>query len=68
MNMYIYIYIYTSHHRHYGLVVLFYGASKLFGSFNTELSHFSLICFYGKSTIVGYLTPNPFLYIKTVLF
>ena len=29
---------------------------------------FGLIWFYGISTIVGYLMPNPFLYIKTVLF
>ena len=28
----------------------------------------SLVWFYGISTIVGYLMPNPFLYIKTVLF
>ena len=24
--------------------------------------------FYGTSTILGYIMPNPFLYIKTVLF
>ena len=27
-----------------------------------------LVWFYGISTIVGYLMPNPFLYISTVLF
>ena len=27
-----------------------------------------LVWFYGTSTIVGYLMPNPFSYIKTVLF
>ena len=32
------------------------------------LQGFSLVWFYGTSTIIGYLTPNPFLYIKTVLF
>ena len=29
---------------------------------------FGLVYFYGISTIVGYLMPNPFLYILTVLF
>ena len=29
---------------------------------------FGLVWFYGTSTIVGYLMPNSFLYIKTVLF
>ena len=29
---------------------------------------FGLIWFYGISIIVGYLMPNPFLYIKTVLY
>ena len=29
---------------------------------------FDLVWFYGTSTIVGYLIPNPFLNIKTVLF
>ena len=28
----------------------------------------SLVWFYGISTIIGYLMPNPFLYIQTVLF
>ena len=28
----------------------------------------SLVCFNGISTIVSYLMPNPFLFIKTVLF
>ena len=29
---------------------------------------FGLVCFYSTSTIIGYLMPNPFLYIQTVLF
>ena len=33
-----------------------------------ELSLFCLVWFYGLSTIVGYLMPNPLLYIKTVPF
>ena len=48
--------------------VLFYGVSTLFGLFNAELSHFSLIWFYGISTIVGYLMPNPFIYINIYIY
>ena len=44
-------------------VFLFYGVSTLFGLFNTEFSHLGLVWFYDISTIVGYLMPNPFLYI-----
>ena len=29
---------------------------------------FGLVWFYGTSTIVGYLMPNPFLYIQTFLY
>ena len=51
-----------------GWLVLFYVISTLFGSFNTELSHFVsfFLSFffrvYGISTLVGHLMPNPFLY------
>ena len=41
----------------------FYSVSTLFELFNTELSHFGLVWFYGISTIVGYLMQDPFLYI-----
>ena len=33
-----------------------------------SLIWFNLVWFYGMSTTVGYLMPNSFLYIKTVLF
>ena len=48
------------------MLVWFYGISTLFGSFDAESSHFDkngLVWFYGISTIVGYLMPNPILYI-----
>ena len=39
------------------LVILFYGVSTIFGSFNAKSSHFDkkfgLVWFNGKSTIVG---------------
>ena len=47
-------------------IVLFYGVSTGFGSFNAEINHFGGS--YGILTVVVYLRPNPFLYIKTVLF
>ena len=43
-------------------------------SYNNSYAKPTTICvslfvwFYGKSTFVGYLMPNPFLYILTVLF
>ena len=40
--------------------------SVLFISLSCKL--FGLVWFCGISTIVGYLMPNPLLYIKTVLF
>ena len=51
-----------------GWFVLFYGVSTLSGSFNAELSNFGLVWFYVISIILGYLMPNPFLYINTVAF
>ena len=33
-----------------------------------RINRFGLVWFYGTSTIVSYLMPNPFLYIWTVLF
>ena len=35
---------------------------------NNQMFWFGLVWFYGISTVVGYLMPNPFLYRSTVLF
>ena len=35
---------------------------------NYGFNRFGWVGFYGISILVGYLTPNPFLYIETVLF
>ena len=54
-------------HQNGWLVVLFYGISTLYGSLNAEPSDFDknlvFLWFYGISTIVDYLMPNPFIYI-----
>ena len=42
--------------------------STLFRSFNAKLSHFSLVWFYGTSTIVGYWKQNPFSYIYIYIY
>ena len=47
------------------LILLLY---KLGNSISFGLVWFGLVRFYGISTVVGYLMPNPFLYIYTGLF